>query len=143
MITYKYLNIFYIIKLHEFLKNNDEKYFKPHKFNYLTLIKNVFNKDVFIIQLIENDIVGYGMLRGWEEGYNIPILGIMIDKEHRGMGLSKSLMDNLHWIAKLMGSKKVMLKVFKNNDIAVNLYKKCNYEFSEYDNKLLVGYKTI
>ena len=143
MIKYKKLNPFNSFGLYRFLKNNKDEFFTPHKFDYLTILKNCFNKDIYIIQLIDKKIVGYGMLRGWEEGYEIPILGIIIDKNYRGMGLSKDLMNFLHNIARTKGSIKVMLKVYKNNIVAINLYKKCNYEFTDYNNELLVGYKTI
>lgn len=143
MITYKYLNLYYSLKLYIFLKNNIDLYFKPHKFNYITVLKNIFSKDIFIIQMVNNKVIGYGMLRGWNEGFDIPSLGIMIDKNHRGMGLSRHLMNYLHKVAKEKKSNKIMLKVYKNNTIAVNLYRSLGYDLKDYNEDLLIGFKKL
>jgi ribosomal protein S18 acetylase RimI-like enzyme len=41
-------------------------------------------------------IVGYGMLRGWDEGYSVPSLGILVRAEACGQGIGKLLMEHLH-----------------------------------------------
>ena len=91
--------------------------------------------------MINNKIIGYGMLRGWQDNYNIPRLGIIIDKNYRGFGYSKNLMNYLHDVCKLKGSNKVSLKVMKNNKMAIKLYEKRGYIFSEYDIENLIGEK--
>ena len=103
----------------------------------------MISKDVYIIQLYKDKIVGYGMLRGWSEGYKIPTLGIIINNEYRGLGLSKIMMTYLHFLAKQKKSEKVLLKVKKSNSIAINLYKKFNYELSNYNDEFLIGQKIL
>jgi [ribosomal protein S18]-alanine N-acetyltransferase len=134
-----------MFKLLVFLKKNsgDYLYFKPHDYNLKSLIKNIKSDDIFILQCIGRKVVGYGLLRGWEEGYEVPSLGIIIDKDHRGLKLSEKMMSYLHKIANEYGCFNIMLKVNKDNKKAINLYKKMGYELSDYNEKLLVGYKKL
>lgn len=140
---FKKLNIFNLFELLKFLKRNDSVFFKPHKYNILTLFKNLLSKDIFILQYINDELVGYGMLRGWQEGYDIPSLGIIINKEHRGKRLSEKMMEFLHELAKRKNCEKIMLRVSRDNYKAINLYKKMGYELSDYDENLLIGYKKL
>ena len=34
--------------------------------------------DLYFLQIKDNEIAGYAMLRGWDEGYTIPSLGIAL-----------------------------------------------------------------
>ena len=146
MLHFKELNYLNIIKLYYFLvrNKNDFNLFHPHEYNMNSLFRNIHNKkDFFVCLFYKNKIVGYGMLRGWKEGYDIPSLGIMIDKDYRGMGLSKILMEYLHIICKFKKCDRVMLKVAKNNESAINLYKKLEYELDNYNEVFMIGYKKI
>lgn len=92
-------------KLEKFFSDNisDYEFFHPHKFTVAALLTEVSSKpqDLFIVSADDNNnIVGYGMLRGWSEGYEIPSLGIMTDVNYRGKGISNLMMDHLHEIAK-------------------------------------------
>lgn len=141
---------FHTQDVHKFIEfieknKNDLTYFYPHKMDYENLI-NMLEKnklDHYKIVVQQNEIIGYGILRGWEEGYEIPSLGIMIDKNFRGIGLSKLVMNYLEVLSKIMGSKNIRLVVHKNNVIAYNLYKRLNYEFSEHSQTHLIGLKKI
>lgn len=130
-----------------FIQNNenDLNYFFPHKMDYDNLIFILKNnkKDQYKIITYDEVIIGYGILRGWDEGYEIPSLGIIIDKKFRGVGLSKLLMLYLETLAKILGSKKIRLVVHKDNQVAYNLYKKLNYEFSIHNKNQLIGFKQI
>lgn len=146
MITYKYLNLFYVFKLYYFLKNNkeDSYYFHPHRYDIISIFKILFNKkDIFIVQILDKKIIGYGMLRGWRDGYDVPRLGLIIDKNYRGMGYSKKLLSKLHDICKLIGIKKVTLKVMQNNNIAIKLYEKNGYVLYHFDTENLIGEKKL
>jgi len=130
-----------------FFETNREDYefFHPHEFSWGAL-KNIIltkSKDSYVIMVENGAIAGYGLLRGWDEGYDIPSLGIIIDKKSRGNGLSKILMEELHNKAKKCGSTKVRLTVFKENYNAVNLYNNIGYDLTELNEKVLVGIKKL
>jgi ribosomal-protein-alanine N-acetyltransferase len=138
----KYIELFL-----EFINRNEKDlfFFHPHNMEYNTIKSILTNNknDKYKIVLFENKIIGYGILRGWDEGFEIPSLGIIIDKDYRGLGLSKLLINYLEFIAKISKSEKIRIVVHKNNLVAYNLYKKMNYEFTSYNENQLISFKNI
>jgi ribosomal protein S18 acetylase RimI-like enzyme len=136
MVDIQQLNEYNLNKLIEFWERNkkDAHLFNPHPFTevYLKHIINTCVKDVYKLFLLYDIVIGYGLLRGWDEGYSIPSLGIEVDKDYRGRGLSITFMNILHDIAKEAGADKVRLTVMKNNIIARKLYEKLGYKFHPY-----------
>jgi ribosomal protein S18 acetylase RimI-like enzyme len=134
--------------LTEFFEDNkkDWVYFHPHKANVKTLneILKKSNKDFYgILVNKKNEIIGYGILRGWDKGFDIPSLGIIINKKFRGKGFSTKLMEELHNICRKRESKTIRLTVDKKNYNAIQLYKKLGYDLTEKDKKNLVGFKQL
>lgn len=113
-------------------QNGDDEYFHPHPFDLETAKRfcRYKGKDLYFIQKFDGEISGYGMLRGWEEGYKIPSLGILIHPGLRGKGLGEKFMGFLHEQARKKGADRVMLKVYPDNKKAVSLYEKMGYVFS-------------
>lgn len=136
-----------IDKFIEFIENNisDLVFFNPHSMDYDSIFSILTNKknDKYKIVICEDRVIGYGILRGWDEGFEIPSLGIMVDKDFRGIGLSKTIMQFLESSAKLMKSKKIRIVVHKDNQVAYNLYKSLNYEFETYNQNQLISFKKI
>jgi len=133
--------------IQNFFERNKEDYnfFHPHGFSSDEFYEEIKDKkkDLYIFLAVDEKFVGYGILRGWDDGYEIPSLGIMIDKNGRGKGYSTSFMRYLHGEAIKKGSKKVRLAVFKENKVAISLYNKLGYEFSEKNEKELIGIKNL
>ena len=77
----------------------------------------------------DGPVVAYGMLRGWEEGYTVPSLGIAVDSEWRGQGIGRRLVTHLPVIAAARGAGTVRLKVYRSNEAAIALYRSFGYEF--------------
>jgi len=122
-------------------QSGEDKHFHPHPFDDETahMIANHGGKDLFYAVAGGEKILGYGMLRGWDAGYEIPSLGIIILKEARGTGLGKTLMYFLHAAARHRGSSRIRLKVYPDNKAAVNLYKELGYVFDNEEDGQLVG----
>lgn len=114
-------------------ESGDVKFFHPHPMTEEEAIKRYTydGKDLYYIATNGETVLAYGMLRGWDEGYTIPSLGIFVDRSVRGTGLAKAFMHFLHAAAKAKGAEKVRLKVFPDNLPAVGLYKSLGYEFQE------------
>lgn len=120
---------------------NDAKYFCPHPFNDETIegiIRNT-RRDLYYVLTAKGEILGYGMLRGWDEGYDIPSLGLAIHPKVRGTGLGRLLMEFLSAAAKQRGATKIMLRVNVGNARAQKLYKSLGYEFEEEENGYFIG----
>lgn len=125
----------------------DDIFFSPHPAdaNSIRRIAAHDGKDLYYLLVEQGKVLGYGMLRGWDEGYQIPSLGLAIHPSARGQGLGKMLMDVLHLLASRRGADKVRLRVRTNNEKAMNLYKNLGYAFEEDTNQqgFLVGFKNI
>lgn len=127
--------------------NGDNVYFSPHTYDDLTLnqITADTNQDLHYVLAEGHTILGYGLLRGWNEGYAIPSLGIAISPNARGQGLATMLMQFLHAAANRNGATKVRLRVLKQNKKARSLYSAMGYQFEDDDcnEQFLVGFKQI
>jgi len=97
-------------------------------------------KDIYCVLAEGDAVIGYGMLRGWDEGYEIPSLGIAIDPAAHGQGLGRLMMNFLHMAASRRGAQKLRLRVHPENKPAVDLYRSLGYQFSlQDDGQYLVG----
>ena len=75
-------------------------------------------------------MVGYIMLRGWDEGFQIPSLGICVHPAWQGFGVGRLLMQAAICVARLRRSPAVRLKVYPDNLRAIELYRSLGFTFS-------------
>lgn len=124
---------------------SEKKYFHPHPLTDAEAKRLCeYEGDDEYYLMIDGDLaLAYGMLRGWDEGYDIPSLGIYVREGYRIFGLGKLLMEFLHLAAKLRGATKIRIKVHKENQIARKLFLKIGYEFSEEEKEFSTGYCSI
>lgn len=136
----------WVIKLTEFFKeiviNKEDNYFHPHPLNFekaeeIALYRGI---DLYLLQIKANVITGYGILRGWDEGFSAPSLGIAIHPSYRRQGLAKKFIAFMHQRAREKGAKKVRLTVYKNNIAAVQLYRSFGYAFAEEKDHKITGF---
>ena len=61
-------------------------HFHPHPFDaeWTERIWRHQGKDLYFGLLHDGAMVGYGMLRGWDDGYDVPSLGIFLSSKVRG-----------------------------------------------------------
>jgi len=132
--------------LAEFLRTlekvGDDKHFHPHPFTDEEVKRRAqySGGDLYYVLVEGNTVLGYGMLRGWDEGYDVPSLGIAMHPSVRGTGLGKVFMHFLHAAAWRKGASKVRLKVYPENTTAIMLYKKLGYTFQSEEAGQLVGF---
>ncbi len=144
-IQYYSINVSWIDRLASFfelIKNRkDDQYFHPHPFNKEKAkeLGHYKDKDLYFLQTVESEICGYGMLRGWDEGYSVPSLGMIIHPDYRGKGLAEEFMAFLHDCARQKGAKQICLKVYPKNKAAIALYTKMGYFFSGLEQGQLAG----
>ncbi|MBO9559084.1 MAG: GNAT family N-acetyltransferase [Caulobacter sp.] len=115
--------------------------FHPHPFTAEAArrIAEHQGRDLYLGQFLDGQLVGYGMLRGWDEGYETPSLGIYLSARVRGQGLAKALMEHLHRQARQNGADRIRLKVYKDNLRAVTLYQGLGYVFVAEEGEQSVG----
>jgi ribosomal protein S18 acetylase RimI-like enzyme len=133
--------------LSELKKGGDETYFSPHPADDISIreVASLNGKDLYYLLVEEGKVLGYGLLRGWDEGYSIPSLGVAIHPSVRGAGLGKLLMNFLHILGSQRGASKVRLRVHKNNSKAITLYMSLGYVFEIDTNQAdyLIGFKDL
>lgn len=123
-------------------KGGDDKHFHPHPLTDEEAKRRCqySGKDLYYVLTESDKILGYAMLRGWDEGYEVPSLGIVLHPSVRATGLGKLLIHFLHAAARRKGASKVRLKVYPDNTTAVALYKKFGYTFHAEQDGQLVGF---
>ena len=127
-------------------KNEVEfKYFTPHAFSREVIVDIIDSAklDLYYVVIYGGVVIGYGMLRGLDEGYNNFSLGIAIDKIYYGTGLANLFMNFLEMQAKLREHRDIRLRVFNDNKRAYNFYLKLGYVYSKYDDTSVVGIKVL
>lgn len=122
----------------------DERWFHPHPLTReeATRLCSYDGQDVYCVLADEGRVVAYGMLRGWEAGFEIPSLGIAVRPDARGSGVGRALMEHLHGVARARGATRVRLVVYADNVPARRLYEGLGYELEEKGDDL-VGFLAL
>ena len=118
--------------LAELFSDIDEAFFRPHPFTEQEArhIADYAGRDAYAILLDGQRPVAYGMLRGWEDGYETPALGIAVRNDSQGRGLGRLMMTHLHAKARQRGARQVRLRVHAANLRARRLYESLGYEYA-------------
>ncbi len=89
------------------------KHFIPFEFthNKLESILSKTVRDLYIGIFVNKKIAGFFMLRGFDEGYEIPSYGVWISSQYSNKGLAKLTLQHAISTCLLAGIKKIMLKV--------------------------------
>ncbi len=113
----------------EIFSDIDQTFFRPHPFtdDEALHIANHRGRDVYAILMDGQQPVAYGMLRGWEDGQAVPMLGIAVRTTSRGRGLGRLMMVNLHEEAQRRGASVVRMRVHQGNSRARRLCESMGY----------------
>jgi [ribosomal protein S18]-alanine N-acetyltransferase len=124
---------------------NERRFFAPHPFDEAELQRRVHYRglDHYSVVVLGSRVCGYGLLRGWDEGFTVPSLGLAIHPAARGRGLAELLMVFLHAVARHRGAQRVRLRVQPDNTRALALYRRLGYAFEQSGGGLLVGFKEL
>ena len=123
------------------------KYFDPFDFSETT-ISNILRQaklDSYFGIFINKTLAGCYMLRGFDEGYEIPSYGVWIASKFSNSGLSTLTLFHAFSFCKLNNIKKLMLKVYPDNIVAKNLYEALGFQRTGIDKKgnKLIYHKTF
>jgi ribosomal-protein-alanine N-acetyltransferase len=121
----------------------DEPFFHPHPLTRETAgticARCGKTRDEYVVAEADGEIVAYGMLRGWDEGYEVPSLGLAVQPDARGTGVGRAMMLYLHDLATARNAPSVRLKVSVDNTSAVSLYRSLGYVFEPLGDDELLG----
>lgn len=105
------------------------RFFTPFSFDQATITNMLTSReqDLFIGMYWRDRLAGFFMLRGWDEGYEVPAYGVLIDEEYSGYGLTTLSLRMAKAAAKLRGSTAIMLKVHPANTHAKRLFERAGF----------------
>ncbi|HEY0661562.1 MAG TPA: GNAT family N-acetyltransferase [Lysobacter sp.] len=125
----------------------DEVFFHPHAGDEATLraLAATTGQDLHYLFVRGDDVLAYGLLRGWNEGYVVPSLGIAVHPSARAGGLGRLMMEYLEAMARHRGAPAVRLRVHKDNAQARAMYERRGYAMApdDGDARLYVGVKPL
>ena len=120
---------------------DEEPLFHPHPLTSAaatTVCRNP-GSDLYYLLVEGRAVLAYGMLRGWDEGFDVPSLGIAVHPDQRGSGLGLLMMRFLHAAGARRGARAVRLRVRSDNEPAIGLYRTLGYVFDGEERGQLVA----
>ena len=78
-------------------------------------------KDVYSGVFWQANLIGVFMLRGWDAGFELPSLGVLVDAKYRGNRILELMIDSAKMICRLSGVKKIFAKSHPDNAGLKNL----------------------
>jgi RimJ/RimL family protein N-acetyltransferase len=134
------LKLEHVSSLVKSLSAEDPEYLKHFTAFELTLesftaiLAKAVNDKYFGI-FFSDKIVGFYMLRGFDEGYDIPSYGVLIFSKFSNNGLSKLTLYHAFSMCKLNNISTLMLKVRPDNKFAKKLYESLGFDKTGFDEK--------
>ena len=119
----------------------DGRWFHPHPLTAAEAARLCAyrGRDLYYAAAAGDSVLAYGLLRGWDEGYEAPSLGIAVHPDARGLGLARAFMGFLHAAAAVRGAKRVRLRVYPDNAPARRLYERLGYDLRPAADGQLLG----
>ena len=110
-------------------------FFNPHSFDAANAARichrQGIRSDEYFVATEGSESIGYGMLRGWDEGYEVPSFGVYVVPAARGQGVASAVLDFAIERARAHGARELMLKVYDDNLDARRLYEGRGFRFAE------------
>lgn len=105
------------------------RHFRPFRLDAKTAhqIAVLPRRDGYYVAILGQRIVGLSMLRGWDEGFEIPSFGVVIDERLRGQGVGRRLTLWTLEAAQRRGCRRVRLSVNATNRVGVRLYESLGF----------------
>ena len=126
--------------LAELFGSIDSTHFHPHPFTpqQAERVARYQGRDVYAVLEVDGRFVAYGILRGWDEGFAVPSLGIgvRVDRKRRGHG--RQMMAWLAEEARRRRAQRIRLRVHPDNHGARRLYESLGYAYAGEDRGELV-----
>lgn len=117
------------------------RYFHPFPMNSKTACQIAFTEhlDRYYIAVKEEQVLGLCMLRGWDEGFQTPSLGVLVDQRYRGLGAARKMTRFAIAEARKMGCLKIRLTVYFSNTPALNLYSLLGFREISRESVIIAG----
>ncbi|MEJ7848041.1 MAG: hypothetical protein WKF92_08145 [Pyrinomonadaceae bacterium] len=81
----------------------------------ISAVLSAAKADIYSGIFWHEELAGVFMLRGWDEGYDVPSFGVLIDEKYRGGAFMRLALDTAKLICRLSGAKRLMAKIHPEN----------------------------
>lgn len=132
-------------RLADLFASLDASRFHPHPFTQdeAERIARYKGRDVYAVLEADGRFVAYGLLRGWDEGFDVPSLGIAVRSDAQRRGYGRGLMTWLAAEASHRGAQRIRLRVKAGNTAARRLYESLSYVYAGEERDELVMILTM
>ena len=122
-------------------ENGDGTHFFPHPLTATEADRlcNRVGLDEYIVLIEDGVVIGYGMLRGWDDGFDVPSLGFATHPGHRRKGVADAIVRELIQRAKARGALKLRLTVDANRHHVIDFISRHGFTFSPLEHDRLLG----
>jgi RimJ/RimL family protein N-acetyltransferase len=87
-------------------------------------------KDRFWVFMVESQLAGFFMLRGFDQGYARPSFGVFVAEQFQSRGIARAaLAHSIRWCEE-NGVERLMLKVSAENPVARRVYLEAGFQVS-------------
>lgn len=117
------------------------RFFHPHPLveSEARRIATYEGLDLYYALVDGETVIGYGILRGWDEGFKVPSIGVAIAAEARKQQVGSLLMQFLHCAARRRGAEEVLSKVHRENEPSIRMLTGLGYELNDNGKESLLG----
>jgi len=121
--------------------HGDETFFHPHPLtaNEATRLCRHAGLDQYFVATVDNKVVGYGMLRGWDEGYGVPSVGFATHPAHRQKKVFSTLVRSLIRQARNRGATRVRMTCDAHHEPLVRCCSRLGFIFTPLSPQRLLG----
>jgi len=118
--------------LNDLAELGEDRFFHPHPAE-IKVCSSICEKpglDYFCGGFQEDQMVVYGMLRGWNEGFCDPSLGLAVHPARRSLGLARAMLVHLMGIAEQKKCLRIRLTVYRQNERAFRFFTSAGFQFT-------------
>jgi len=90
-------------------------------------------QDAYFVASVKGGLIAMSMLRGFDEGFEVPSFGIFVDHRHHGKGIGRRLTVWTVDEARNRGYPAVRLSVYASNVGALGLYRSLGFREQQRD----------
>ncbi len=108
----------------------DDALFHPHAYDPETVMRLCTqpSKDLYVVAVCDGQILGYGMLRGWDEGFQVPSLGLAVDAGSRSSFVGRRIWHFLRQEAVNRGCPAIRVTIDPQNRRLVHTTGRLGFE---------------
>ena len=121
--------------------NGDGSFFYPHPLtaDEAKRLCRYSGSDQYFVATRAGQILGYGMLRGWDEGHAVPSIGLATHPAHRNKNIAEQVMLGLIRQATNRGASRLRLTAAEGRDRFIGFCMRHGFVFEPFESGRVIG----